>query len=65
MAELDITKSRVKGKLDPAPVTLVAVNCDLLEPHLLTWFRNGTPVEVVRITPWMQAQIEAGLMQKV
>ena len=65
MTTLDIPKPRLKLKDEPATVTLAAVECDLLEPHLLTWFRNNTPVEVVRITPWMQAQLEAGLLKKL
>ena len=47
------------------PPKLVAIGCDLLEPFDQIWFRDGQPKEVVRISPWLQMQIDAGLMKVV
>lgn len=47
------------------PIVLVANKCSLLEPHENIWFVNGKPREVYRVTKWMEAQIAAGLLQKV
>lgn len=46
------------------PIKLVAVNCNLIEPHELIRFLDGRPKEVARITKWMQAQIDAGLLKR-
>lgn len=49
----------------PEITTLVARNCNLLEPFAMIWFKDGKPVEVAQITPWMQIQIKAGLLEKL
>lgn len=54
-----------------APVTqpvakltrIEAIKSSLLEPHELIWFHPGKPKEVARVTKWMQAQINAGLLK--
>ena len=57
-----ITVSKVKK---PEVITLVARNCNLLEPFAMIWFKDGKPVEVAQITSWMQIQIKAGLIERV
>jgi hypothetical protein len=51
----------------PAPkiLKLVANKCNLLEPHENVWFFDGKPREVYRVTKWIQAQIDAGLLKQV
>lgn len=46
-------------------VKLVANKCNLLEPYENIWFLDGKPREVYRVTKWIQAQIDAGLLKKV
>jgi hypothetical protein len=50
----------------PAPkiLKLVATNCNLLEPYENIWFLDGKPREVYRVTKWIQAQIDAGLLKQ-
>lgn len=63
-----LPKPKVSPKSDapsPQPPRLVALGCDLLEPFDQIWFRDGQPKEVVRISPWLQMQIDAGLMKVV
>ena len=50
---------------DPQPLKLLATGWSLLEPHEQIWFHAGKPREVYRITKWMQAQIDAGLLKVV
>lgn len=49
----------------PKPLKLLATGWSLLEPHENIWFTAGKPREVYRITKWMQAQINAGLLKYV
>lgn len=49
----------------PKPLKLLATGWSLLEPHENIWFTAGKPREVYRITKWMQAQIDAGLLKYV
>lgn len=50
----------------PAPkiLKLVANRCNLLEPYENIWFLDGKPREVYRVTKWIQAQIDAGLLKQ-
>jgi hypothetical protein len=50
-------------KPKPKPTRVEATKSSLLEPHELIWFHPGKPKEVARITKWMQAQINAGLLK--
>lgn len=50
---------------DPKPLKLLATGWSLLEPHENIWFTAGKPREVYRVTKWMQAQIDAGLLKVV
>lgn len=47
------------------PLKLLATGWSLLEPHENIWFTAGKPREVYRVTKWMQAQIDAGLLKQV
>lgn len=49
----------------PEVITLVARNCDLLDPFTLVWFKDNKPVEVSKISKWVQMQIDAGLIERV
>lgn len=49
----------------PKPLKLLATGWSLLEPHENIWFTAGKPREVYRVTKWMQAQIDAGLLKEV
>lgn len=49
----------------PKPLKLLATGWSLLEPHENIWFTAGKPREVYRVTKWMQAQIDAGLLKVV
>ena len=60
-----IVSPQHKTPESPKPTKLVAIDCDLLEPFDLIWFRNGQPKEVVRISPWLQMQIDACLIKVV
>ena len=64
----DTSRLRRTRQVPPAPVAtppvLVANGCNLLEPHELIWFYDAKPREVARITKWIQAQIEAGLLKR-
>ena len=48
----------------PAPITVVTT-CNLYEPYAEIRFTAALPVEVSEITPWMESQIEAGIMQVI
>lgn len=48
----------------PEILKLVANKCNLLEPHENIWFLDGKPREVYRVTKWIQAQIDAGLLKQ-
>lgn len=49
----------------PKTIKLLATGWSLLEPHENIWFTAGKPREVYRITKWMQAQVDAGLLKFV
>lgn len=49
----------------PSSSVTVVTTCNLLEPYLLVRFPAATPVEVEKVTNWMQCQIDAGLMKVV
>jgi hypothetical protein len=64
--QVQVTEASAAPKVEVSkPLLIEAIKSSLLEPHELIWFHPGKPKEVARITKWMQAQINAGLLRQV
>lgn len=57
--------AKAKPKPEPEKILIIAIGCKIMEPFTYTWFQEGIPVEVPAITPWMQMQIDVGLLVQV
>jgi hypothetical protein len=56
-------KPLLKPRPTPEPLQVIALQGDLVEPFDLTRFPHTRPVKVAEISPWLQMQIDAGLMR--
>ena len=63
MAELKTPSS--EPRTATKPIRVVCQNCNLVDPHTLVRYPDGKPVQVEKITPWLQMQIDAGLMLSI
>lgn len=57
------TRSTPQKNLKTSVFITVVTPYTLCEPFTHQIFRSGIPTETSEVTPWLQAQIDAGLME--